>query len=322
MWRARLLSVMMLALPLAVAAQDGGRVRGTAAAVVTAQDAPTTPTLSAPVTGLLEEEGSLADAMAELRAALRSPEVEPLAAALDGVGELAWRRVEGAFDRGALNAEVMESQAAKIERLLDYAAQDAARGDGRSLANTLRLLDQTVAELEGMTPMTRAPRRQSIGPAQGPAAGNEILIRPERRADLLPESWGGPIFPADEAFVQSLGLLTARELAAEIQQRQVQQTRLTGKVPPPDAERRGREVGALGRALFARQGEAPLATRGDLRNAALRIEVVGDNLVDFARASDGANYRRQWLIVADAVRDAEDALSGRPVEAWRSRVEY
>lgn len=108
---------------------------------------------------------------------------------------------------------------------------------------------------------------------------------------LRPPDWGALRYP-EGALADATARMNARELLGALADRQ----RTLGDAnlrALDDAEPMAREMGELARALVRRQGEVRSLSRAGFRNAALRLEVMSENVVEYSRARDRLNVRRQ-----------------------------
>lgn len=182
----------------------------------------------------------------------------------------------------------------RAEFLMTNLAQDFDIGSDIELLTTLRLLETSVNELEELA--AQSDRRHG---RQGAQEGG-----------VFPADWGPPRHGS--AVTRSgVALMTAEDLAATISLRREQlwQSSRTGLNLQDDPLIR--EIGEMARALAMRQGEFPPLMRQGVRNAALRTEVIADNLIDYLRAGDRANYRRQLALMRDSLRTVEGYLKVR-----------
>ena len=125
-------------------------------------------------------------------------------------------------------------------------------------------------------------------------------------AIYFPDDWlDQDVNPLDEVPV-SYSLMDSKELLRNVDNfRGILDGNSAIRIEP-GTETTARQVKQLARALVFRQGELPAPMRPGFRNAALQIEVIADNLADFAAERDRANFRRQLLSLRRAVERARE----------------
>lgn len=189
------------------------------------------------------------------------------------------------------NAKEIEATRARLDRLLDLLAGDYDRGTDEQITSTLRLVEETVARIEELS-----------------LEADRLAGRRETAGFLsVPDDWGELTNPAPDLRI-GLVLLNADELRHAIEDRRSTMQKTSWKRLTAEHERLGREVAEIGRALLKRQGEFPALSRPGFCHAAMRIEVIGDNLVDFAKDDNRLNYRRQLLSLEEALERVDSYI--------------
>lgn len=199
-------------------------------------------------------------------------------------------------DMEDLSARMTPNQAAEIsglvdraDKLLELLAADYLEGTPRELQTSLRLLQDTLAAIE---------RAAAEGDRESGRAVSEV-------SRYLPPDWGNLRF-GNESTRRAASTMPAADLLRTMDEsRRVLADRSTHELPPW-AEEEARRLGEMARALVYRQGEMPELMRPGFRNAALRAEVISENLVEFTREKRQAHFVRQL----EAFGEALDSLNG------------
>ncbi|MCB2154592.1 hypothetical protein KQI84_06870 [bacterium] len=263
-----------LLLPGLLAAQGGGEV-------VLPGDEATTQTWHAVRMGLTAE-------VSPLRSLVRQGQREAeLAEAVDAIErdlDLFQRHAEAlAIEESAAIKEVRD----KVDKLLDNLVYDYANGYGSQFPTTLRLLEESMARLEDLA------KRSDI----------RIGRRGLGRYASMPDDWQAPKYP--EPIIQpQIAMMTGNEICRTIRER----ADIMRREPKDSLENEGavagREIGELARALILRQGDVPPISRRGFRNTALQMDVISENMVEFAQKNDWPNYRRQIIVLDEALERA------------------
>lgn len=181
--------------------------------------------------------------------------------------------------------------AGRAHRLLDHVAGDYATGDARNLRTSLRLLVETLARIEELALLGDLEvGRRDTGFAHFPA-------------DWTPHPRPEPLLRT------TLAPRTASELVAMLQDRRVRLNRMGNREFERDGPAIASELGEIARALVMRQDELNPLSREGFRNAALRADVVSENLIDFLAQRDWANARRQVNVMGDCIQVMDDYLA-------------
>lgn len=149
------------------------------------------------------------------------------------------------------------------------------RGDRRRLEGAMQQIESSLARLDELA-------------LEGDLAAGRAS---EWGFVLRPPDWGALRYP-EGAAADATARMDARQLLGALADRQ----RVLGDSnlrALDDAEPIAREMGELARALVRRQGEVRSLSRPGFRNAALRLEVMSENVVEYARTRDRLNVRRQ-----------------------------
>jgi len=186
----------------------------------------------------------------------------------------------------------IEDVRGRIDRLLENLAADR---DGRNWVQataTLRILEDSVGRLEGLA--DESDRRV------GRRASSELA--------RVPPDWGDAKHPEPGVRVE-LVLMDARALRTAIAARRRDLAEQTRQRLRDEHLRVAGEVGEMARALVARQGEVPALSRPGFVHAALRIDVIADNLAACHAAGDRLAFRRQLMLLGDALDDISAYLN-------------
>lgn len=281
-WMAGTLLALILATPLCVRAQSSGEV-------VLPGDEATTQTWRAVRMRLNNSVSPLRELVQ------RSQREAQLKAAIDAL-----ERDLDLFERHARSLAIEEFASVqevrgRIDKLLEHLAFDYANGQGAQFPTTLRLLDESVARLEDL------------------AMQSDIRIgrRGLGRYSPMPMDWAQPRYP--EPLIRSkTAVMTGRELCEAIRRRVQTMKRSPRDQIEQDGGLAARELGELARALILRQGDVDPIARPGFRNAALQMEVIAENQVDFHRRGDWTNYRRQLIALDDVLERALMYLDASP----------
>lgn len=188
----------------------------------------------------------------------------------------------------------MRTALGRAGRLIDNLERDMVAGSRQELVTTLRFLEESLVRLEELALLADIANRGGTG----------------AHSMALPADWG-PLRHGDEAFRTGLVLLNARDLVVELERRrawlrQESMNRLHIEAPVV-----AREMAELARALVGRQGEVPDLMRPGFRHAAMRLEVVAENLHDFHREGDRTRFRRQLAALDESLAAVTEYLALR-----------
>lgn len=178
----------------------------------------------------------------------------------------------------------IEEQAARLDSLLDVLARDYAARDERRYPTSLRLIEQSLARLEEL------------------AASAENRAVPQARATIhdAPGDWGEGRF-GDPSLRGALAVQQGAELIDRGRALVRRVSTLGDPALRTEGEPAARELGEIARALVRRQAELEPSARPAFRNAALRLEVLAENMADFSRTREHSKYRRQSFEAARAL---------------------
>lgn len=232
---------------------------------------------------------------AGLRNAVRTNQYEAFRTTIDGLREdLSLHGRIAAAVAPDNEWEDLRTTLERAGRLLENFERDASVGSPQELMHSARLLEETLVRIEDLS-MQVDLRNRGL---------------PDARSMALPPDWGELRHP-DESLRGTLVLMNAREITAETRRRWGwlnEQARTSLK---PEAGIVSREISELGRALVLRQGELPDLMRPGFRNAALQVEVIGENLADYHEARDRHRFRQQTGQLDAALARLEEYLAMR-----------
>ncbi|MBX3729443.1 MAG: hypothetical protein KF858_09685 [Candidatus Sumerlaeia bacterium] len=188
----------------------------------------------------------------------------------------------------------MRTALGRTNRLIANLERDMVDGSQQELVTTLRFLEESLLRLEELALLADIANRGGAGP----------------HAMALPPDWG-PLRHGDEAFRTGLVLLNARDLAVELERRRAWLRQESMNRLHVEAPTVAREMAELARALVGRQGEMPDLMRPGFRNAAMRLEVIAENLHDFHREGDRTRFRRQLTALDESLAAVTEYLAQR-----------
>ncbi len=182
----------------------------------------------------------------------------------------------------------------RADLLLDNLQRDYAQGTETEVAATLRLLEQALGRAEELA----ARSDRELGRSAIPG-----FVQP-------PPDWQSSEHE-EPAMRIGLVLMDAKQLADGIEGRR-EELRDSTRARLGDGDALvAREVGEMARALVERQGELPSASRPGFVAAALRLEVIAENLGDLHTEGDRLRFRRQLIELQEAVEDVQAFIAVR-----------
>jgi len=174
------------------------------------------------------------------------------------------------------------------DRLLAYYEKDYTDKNRSALENTLRLLQQTHSELDGLSKGVLATRQFGVAISES-----------------LPSDWGTAGLTSRDYRLVLAGKST-REVVGEI-------SRLHGQLETKDLSQERRmafcsQLAEVARELTGRADTLSDSSRRGFRDKALRLDVVAENIVRMGAPRDESFRRRQERLVTEIADDLKAFL--------------
>ncbi|MCC5876352.1 MAG: hypothetical protein JJU11_09070, partial [Candidatus Sumerlaeia bacterium] len=191
-------------------------------------------------------------------------------------------------------ADGIEFQRERMEQQILFMVEDFTEGEFRRVSSTNRLLNRSMSELHTLL------ARSDIDRGWVATDYSE-----------LPGGWNPGNFSSPD-FARQIRAWNGRTLISEYRNRHSRLAQAHQRRNMRELVWLTYEMGELARELARRTDEVPTLSREPFRNAALRLDVMAENLRDFITESRRLHSRRQLYAINLAIRDAERYLDLMP----------